>query len=1150
MEKNLLITPLSIFCLVLAPMAPAAVVTLQEGTAGYTGAEDSYITNLTDHTNRNFGKSVQIGAGASVNRGRVKTLIRFDLSKLGAFTTVTAAKLKLTLAHAEATSSPLVVNLYPLTAVNQDWSAGSGKSFYSSPENGTACWNHRQYQNFFIPPQGQDCASMGNPERCPGPAGIDWGKTTFGMVGTPGLAAGVDYDAIPLATATVPADAEAGSTVELVFTGGLDILKDWATTPANNAGFLLDVPAGNGAVWVHSSESYSPALRPVLELTGDFELNLMGLAYNLPSAGYVSILIQDQNNNTIKELAAAKQVPAGHNVEFWDGADNKGVKVPDGAYQWKLVNRGEIKAEYLMSLGISTKFEYPGNHNPVTGFAIDSGHLFAGSGSSEGPPSAVKMAQDGSKLLASLSSSAAGVFGGFRTMAADGGYVYMLKAADVAATSNTLYRYTSSLTGSATWTIGSQVLDLKARSGKLAILTGAGINWLSTTSGAVTGSLPGAFRGIAIDNAGTAYAISGTKIVKFTGTTPTDLVTSGLVSPSRMDICPDGDILVVDGDKHAAVPGPMQVKRFGADGAFKAAYGRAGGRAHIGPYVKSSFLFTRDYTQLYCAPDNSFWVSELHVPARIAHFSDNGQWLAEFTGGQSYANYGTPDPEDPTIAYIQGTAFQNSILEVKINYAAKSYEIVNIWNPTIRNWNYGLGTTSYRILRYGAKKFICDLGEGLMKCGELDRTTWNIKPSFIWGRRASWELSNLLPASLTAPAGTVQGMTYTWADLNGDGLPTRDEMRYGNCHINGFAAMNQTGVDADFSLYFPWSARAACYDSLNMAFVKVTPVGNTAGGLPIWPQFNWHERATFRQLGQMPADVFQGLLPVGNQDCGYYSGQMNTGIEVDGGRVWIPIHTKLGEVGGGFWGSRITGLRVLVYDTAGNFISSTGRHVQGAGVPNGFMQYSWSMAGAAFGTAFIIDSDGMTHMWDSAGLFIARFPDITTCRGQHCVFGENFSGSSVPITTANTVPGLDSGDVLYFNGSSNSTSIFRITGLAAMYRLYGTVTVAGSKISSEIINPLSAGAPGKTGIQNRYPGRLLVREVMAGLIQFRYPEALPAHSRLDIHTITGEKFASLVNQAKFGGVWSWDARQHPTGVYFARLASGGRLLPLPFVIRH
>jgi len=94
------------------------------------------------------------------------------------------------------------------------------------------------------------------------------------------------------------------------------------------------------------------------------EAGQLPITITLPTASYVTVVIEDQNGNRVRNLLASHYLPAGQNTVYWDGYDD-GTIGPDGTIVRQRVPPGVYNVRGLTRDGIHLHYEFsvnsPGN---------------------------------------------------------------------------------------------------------------------------------------------------------------------------------------------------------------------------------------------------------------------------------------------------------------------------------------------------------------------------------------------------------------------------------------------------------------------------------------------------------------------------------------------------------------------------------------------------------------------------------------------------------------------------------------------------------------------------------------------------------------------------------------------------------------------
>jgi len=937
----------------------------------------------------------------------MKALLRFDLRSLrGRYDSIKGARLTLTIQRTGGRFSSTSAGLHLIAARNAGWAAGNSRK-NTEPQIGAACWNHLRYDSTMFPP---------NHPRAGQPYHVAWS-------GGAGLATR-GYVRNPIASAKISSRQKGKVTFTFTRT---DLLGGWINGQGANQGLLLQMPAGGDgdAVYFYSSDARTEKVRPVLEIDlAGYKASVTGIRYTLAEPGRVSLLISDSRGRVVRELLHASSSPAGKNVAVWDGKDRDGKAVKGGAYKWKLLQTQGLKAEYLMPLGVSVDFPWPGNHMPVSGVTTDKDHVWVTGWACEGPKMIVKMSPDGKEYFNSVGHY--GPFSGMFHATVDGQNLYLCDYNR----GQVHWLDKDTLQKKATWNLNRKApWDLKARDGKLVVTFqkgggGHSFRWLDPTDGSTIRDILGDFRSASLDSKGRAIVLTKTRVLRFSpdSNKGVPIVTAGIVDGLRLDVDPrNDDILVAD-------VGAQQVKRFSSRGKPIAAYGKKGGRARWGPYkAGEGFLFDAS-THISCAPDGGFWVTEAcSTPHRTAHYSAKGRIIKEFYGGQHYATFGAFDPGDPTLAIVSSTG---GLMEFKIDYAKRTSKLIAVYSLTVpelgaapKPWKINIAPNASFVIRRSkkGKRMLCTLGAPAAYV--LDRKRGRLVPATVTGSTAA-----LKPSLRPKKPGT-----FIFIDLNGDGKVARKELK-----MQGAMACSSY-VSKDFTLYHAIAGAAFRWNrGEKVGFARIKPRGFARGGAPKWTVNYWDPKRYKRMGEPLPAYMYRGGDAFCFGDKGLWADEQ--------GNVYGAFHGDYGEPGQGFWSGRTKGIRVAKWDSKGKLQWIVGRHARGGGAGPGEMRYIWRISGMAHDNVVISDIESPNfHVWDRDGLWVGRLLENHDFKYIH--FPENF-GSNGMYTVGKTesIPGLKADDVLLAACQANCIRVFRVSGWDRFNRLQGTVVVRNGKV--------------------------------------------------------------------------------------------------------
>ncbi len=776
----------------------------------------------------------------------------------------------------------------------------------------------------------------------------------------------------------------------------------------------------------------------------------------------VSLVICAPQGGIVRELLHAAPRQRGEIIESWDGLDEAGKPVPAGTYTWKLLASQGLKAEYLLSVGTSSKPSWepwPGNHGSGCIVAADADGMYVATGCGEGTALAIKQTFAGKRLWTIPHWLEAWVGPG--SMASDGGQLFMLHI-------NGKIHRADAATGqpNAVWDVGfeddrkasvfnefSCIIDLDAGAGQVVVSYQRQnlIRWLDPQSGAevdrVTIPHPA---GIAVDRAdGSIVVISDGQVVRLSRKDKTPVVVIAkkhLIGPRRLSVAPKSrEILVaenlgvglwvedqyfsakpLDPTSQAAMnkyyakqkmPGldphnGQQVKRFSAAGQPLAAYGTPGGHRY-GAYK------TDDFSGLYdiaATADGGFIIGEQDVMRRTALFDASGKFVREWFGGWCYGQYAITDDLDPTLLWIPS----NTLLKTKVNLATKSWEMLASYDLSIIGDWFGDSGQYWRVLHRNGTAYLARTG--CYACNgplvlKIDEKNGKLIPASAGSINIGQSREFIVPRA-TQPVlaaawegkGGRNGTASLWVDRNGDGEPSVDEFSF----LDNWYSHGTFYMDDDLNYYYHGQD-----DELKEVGLFTLPVLEwTPQGAPVY------DFAKRKRIVESP--VFTGAI-WRDQDGSFFTFTNTTGLN----------DRKFGM---GFWSPRASANRVSKFSPQGKPLWTAGRHAPASVAEPGEAKYLYTITGVTHGCVVVNDvEESMMHVWDADGLWVGRLledpkigPDSPKSAYELC--GENFGGS---LTTD-----PKTGDVLFYGGGINNVPIYRITGWEDFKRQQGQVEVS------------------------------------------------------------------------------------------------------------
>jgi hypothetical protein len=770
------------------------------------------------------------------------------------------------------------------------------------------------------------------------------------------------------------------------------------------------------------------------------------IRYELPADSQVSIALYDKEGAIVRQLLMAAPRKAGSNVETWNGLDDKTKPVAVGNYSWKLLASQGLKAEWITSLGSGLMPGWqvmPGNHVGAVCAAVDDdGSFYVMGGCGECVPEMAKIAPDGRVLWSGSDLLEANNDGG-AGLAAGKLFTLVSNAKVIAvdpATGRGLWKATTDWNDPRdAWGPGCEVLNLAARGNQVVIghRDKNLVRWLNPVDGSkLDEAVVPSPQALALDAAGNVLALSGTRVVKFSrARKAATTVVANLIAPWRLAVDPaNGDILVAErGDS-------QQIKRFAADGAPRAAYGRRGGRL-FGKYEPQDF---RGVTGIAADRDGGFVVFEGRAaPRRTAFFDRSGKHLGEWHGGLHYANGGSGDPEDPSIVWYHSGS--GEVVKSQVDFVHKrykvleTYKLIGIGDGIIHSGN---SMDCFLVRHFRGRTYLLNVNvePRIALVDEANRRLVPVVSSKYFllhdFQNPAYTPRVFLEAYFggTVPADPKYGgikdaakrEAVFWTDLNGDGVPQREEMVFSPRKL------------------MTWScARLWVDDNLNIFTISEQPLvwrpkGFAPGGAPLYG--GW---ADARAIGEKPKwfDPLKVAWPAGS----------GVAPLADGSLVGFFNNTE-NPFGKGIGTDGIGGNFVVKWDKSGKLVWCTGFHSADFGAAPGEARFFWNIAGVAHDCTVITDMQcyylckNLVHVWDADGLWVGRLlehPDLKAAPEQAYVLAtENFGGTLLEVQPRHRVPGLNTGDVVFYGCGQNVTGVFRITGWDTFRRAAGSVAVS------------------------------------------------------------------------------------------------------------
>lgn len=340
-------------------------------------------------------------------------------------------------------------------------------------------------------------------------------------------------------------------------------------------------------------------------------------------------------------------------------------------------------------------------------------------------------------------------------------------------------------------------------------------------------------RGLVTDAAGHLFAVSGTRVLRFTlpprpggGADTLDLgpaqpvVGDGLGDPQQLALDAAGSLYVGDAATN-------QVKVFTPDGRLVRTVGDAGQPA-AGPYAPT---LMHNPQGLAIDERGRLWVAEDdHQPKRVSVWTPDGRLERAFYGPPEYGGGGVLDPQDPRRFYLRGMTFA---LDWKRGLA--DLRAIR-WRPGPDDFRLPAGPHAGgppdTPLYVGRRRYYTNCFTSSPTGGTAVTSIWRetgdiAVPVAAFGNAQHWEwlrdpvFAERIPAEARNPRKPEQPpdfgkVLFVWSDLNGDGAGQPGEVV-----LRAGTVGSGVTVGHDLSLV---TAQA----------VRYAPVGFTGAGVPLY----------------------------------------------------------------------------------------------------------------------------------------------------------------------------------------------------------------------------------------------------------------------------------------------------------------------------
>jgi hypothetical protein len=539
------------------------------------------------------------------------------------------------------------------------------------------------------------------------------------------------------------------------------------------------------------------------------------IRYALPKEARVTIAIDDEKGNRIRNLIAALPRAKGANVEKWDGLDDNGKLATPGAYQINALYHDGIRVNYVMS------FANPGNPSwdtPNGRGAFYGDHTAPQAVATAGDYVALACPMgEAGKHLIGCDLKGQRLWGLANRTAFDGGHISLATDGKIlwVATEgkeSLIYRVDIKTGQYAPWQNGSStpLLDLK----------------VSEFPGVGAKEKPGVnMSAIALSGNTLAVCLQReNKIKLFDATTGNLQEELSVPSPRGVDFDPrfgkklDRSLFVLSGNqiinvwrpnscpvlfKPFAVPpgaygittsinsekpeilvsvrGTQQnVQVFSLDGKLLREIGTRGGRANHGPFDENAM---RNPAQIAIDKNGHLWVTEeTNNPKRTSVWSLQGKLLRDFNGTTGYAGAGAINPFDPTMAFAENVVW-------KINLKTGAWRPVYSFGRSQNDTDLfpPVAESRSRVVVKNGRTYLftTDTARGANEAHVtlFDGKNWrSVAHLGIVSRREKMDqwIKYFHPLF-----DGHDGEFYAWADANADGLVQGGEMRFSKPEIGG-----------------------------------------------------------------------------------------------------------------------------------------------------------------------------------------------------------------------------------------------------------------------------------------------------------------------------------------------------------------------------